>query len=222
MTAIYKILFSISSYSNLLPIIPLLFLYNKLNKAFRIYLIVLIIGASIDLLGFAKIYSGFHFNYMLIIDIYEVINYVLILSFFYFLNNRKYLNRYVIIFLIGLTVQSIDWLYITKFKYNSIYAEVFYYMVCCYLCFDRINYQIIHSKKMLFKIDWLLIFFITICVYYSYAIFTLTLYCLNIPLNIKIDVSLYYILNIVNTLVNITLTYVITKLPSKLENRIIY
>ncbi len=217
MSPLYKILFSISSYSNLLPIIPLLFLYNKLDKAFRIYLIVLIVGASNDLLGFAKIVLGFHFNYLLINDFHEIINYALILSFFYFLNNRKYLNSYVIVFLIGLSVQSIDWFFITKFKYNSIYANLFYYMVCCYLCFDRINYQIIHSKKLVYKIDWLLIFFITICVYYSYAIFTLTLYCLNIPLNIKIDVSLYYTLNIVNTVVNITLTYVITKLPGKLE-----
>lgn len=218
MNLLSKTLFIISSFSNLLPIIPLLFLYHKLDRAFRIYLAVLIVGASNDLLGYVKISLGFHFNYMLLNDIHEIINYGLMLYFFYIINKRKYLNKYIIIFLIGLIFQYIDWFHITKFKYNSIYVEVFYYSVTCFLCFDRINYQIMNVKKTNAKPDWLLIFCITICVYYSYSIFTLALYCLNIPLNIKIDISLYYILNIINVIANITLAFVIAKLFKKQYN----
>jgi hypothetical protein len=218
MNLLSKTLFIISSFSNLLPIIPLLFLYHKIDKAFRIYLIVLIVGASNDLLEYAKISLGFNFNYMLMNDIHEIIDYGLMLYFFYIINNKKYLNKYVVVFIIGLIFQYIDWFYITKFKYNSIYVEVFYYAVSCFLSFDRINYQILNTKKTSSKPDWLLIFCITICIYYSYSLFTLALYCLNIPLNIKIDISLYYILNIINVLVNMTLAFVITKLFKRQYN----
>lgn len=215
MSPAYQILFTLSSFTNLLPIISLLYLFNKLDKAFRIYLLVLIIGSSNDLLGYIRIILGFKFNYMLINDFHEIINYGMILYFFYFLNHKKYLNRYLIIFLIGLLIQNIDWFYITKFKYNTIYADLFYYSVCSFLSFDRINYQIINTKKTNHTVDWLLVFCITICIYYSYSVYTLALYCLNIPLNIKIEPSLYYVLNIVNLLANITLAIVVINLFKK-------
>ena len=221
MTDPYKILFTLSTFSNFLPIISLMYLFNKLDKAFRIYLLVLIIGSSIDLLGYAKLMLGFHFNYMLIVDFYEIINYGLILYFFFLINNKKNANNFLIAFFIGMIFQSIDWLFITKFKYNSIYAAVFYDSVFCYLSFDRINFQIINTKKTNSKVDWLLIFYITICIYYSYVIFTLSLYCLNIPLNIKIEPSLYYILNIVNTIVNITLAIVLPNIFNKQRDNFI-
>jgi hypothetical protein len=210
-----QMLFTLSSYSNLLPIISLAYLFNKLDKAFKIYLLVLIIGSSNDLLGYLRLILGFKFNYMLINDIHEIINYGMILYFFYLLNQKKYLDRYFIIFLIGLLIQNIDWFYITKFKYNTIYADLFYYLVCSFLSFDRINYQIINTKKTNHNVDWLLVFCITISIYYSYSIYTLALYCLNIPLNIKIEPSLYYILNIVNMLANITLAIVVINLFKK-------
>jgi hypothetical protein len=215
MSPAYQILFTLSSFTNLLPIISLLYLFNKLDKAFRIYLLVLIIGSSNDLLGYIRIILGFKFNYMLINDFHEIINYGMILFFFYFLNHKKYLNRYLIIFLIGLLIQNIDWFYITKFKYNTIYADLFYYSVFSFLSFDRINYQIINTKKTNHTVDWLLVFCITICIYYSYSVYTLALYCLNIPLNIKIEPSLYYVLNIVNLLANITLAIVVINLFKK-------
>ncbi len=215
MSPAYQILFTLSSFTNLLPIISLLYLFNKLDKAFRIYLLVLIIGSSNDLLGYIRIILGFKFNYMLINDFHEIINYGMILYFFYFLNHKKYLNRYLIIFLIGLLIQNIDWFYITKFKYNTIYADLFYYSVFSFLSFDRINYQIINTKKTNHTVDWLLVFCITICIYYSYSVYTLALYCLNIPLNIKIEPSLYYVLNIVNLLANITLAIVVINLFKK-------
>jgi hypothetical protein len=210
-----QILFTLSSFSNLLPIISLVYLFNKLDKAFKIYLLVLIIGSSNDLLGYLRLILGFKFNYMLINDIHEIINYGMILYFFYILNQKKYLDRYFIIFLIGLLIQNIDWFFITKSKYNTIYADLFYYSVCSYLSFDRINYQIINTKKINHNVDWLLVFCITICIYYSYSIYTLALYCLNIPLKIKIEPSLYYILNIVNMLANITLAIVVLNLFKK-------
>ena len=212
MSETFQILYTLSSLSNYFPIIPLIFLYNKLNKAFKVYLLVLIIGSTNDLLGYAKSMLGFDFNYMLVVDIYEIINYGLLLYFFFIINNKKHINRYFIIFFIGMIFQGIDWLYITKFKYNSIYATVFYFSVFSFLSFDRINYQMINTKKTNHNVNWLLIFYITICIYYSYALFTLSLYCLNIPLNIKIEPSLYYILNIVNIFVNITLAIVVIKL----------
>ena len=215
MSPAYQILFTLSSFTNLLPIISLLYHFNKLDKAFRIYLLVLIIGSSNDLLGYIRIILGFKFNYMLINDFHEIINYGMILFFFYFLNHKKYLNRYLIIFLIGLLIQNIDWFYITKFKYNTIYADLFYYSVFSFLSFDRINYQIINTKKTNHTVDWLLVFCITICIYYSYSVYTLALYCLNIPLNIKIEPSLYYVLNIVNLLANITLAIVVINLFKK-------
>ncbi len=215
MSPAYQILFTLSSFTNLLPIISLLYLFNKLDKAFRIYLLVLIIGSSNDLLGYIRIILGFKFNYMLINVFHEIINYGMILYFFYFLNHKKYLNRYLIIFLIGLLIQNIDWFYITKFKYNTIYADLFYYSVFSFLSFDRINYQIINTKKTNHTVDWLLVFCITICIYYSYSVYTLALYCLNIPLNIKIEPSLYYVLNIVNLLANITLAIVVINLFKK-------
>ncbi len=215
MSPAYQILFTLSSFTNLLPIISLLYLFNKLDKAFRIYLLVLIIGTSNDLLGYVRFILGFKFNYMLINDFHEIINYGMILYFFYFLNHKKYLNRYLIIFLIGLLIQNIDWFYITKFKYNTIYADLFYYSVFSFLSFDRINYQIINTKKTNHTVDWLLVFCITICIYYSYSVYTLALYCLNIPLNIKIEPSLYYVLNIVNLLANITLAIVVINLFKK-------
>ncbi len=215
MSPAYQILFTLSSFTNLLPIISLLYLFNKLDKAFRIYLLVLIIGSSNDLLGYIRIILGFKFNYMLINDFHEIINYGMILYFFYFLNHKKYLNRYLIIFLIGLLIQNIDWFYITKFKYNTIYADLFYYSVFSFLSFDRINYQIINTKKTNHTVDWLLVFCITICIYYSFSVYTLALYCLNIPLNIKIEPSLYYVLNIVNLLANITLAIVVINLFKK-------
>jgi hypothetical protein len=211
MTVAYKIIFTLSSLSNYFPIIPLLFLYNKLDKAFRIYLFILIIGSTNDLLGYAKRMLGFNFNYMIINDIYHIIDYGFFLFFFYITNNKKHSKRYFIIFFIGMIFQSIDWLFITKFKYNSIYANVFYFSVFCFLSLDKINFQIINAKKTNSKIDWLLIFYITILIYYSYALYTLSLYCLNIPLNIKIEPSLYNIFNIVNLFVNITLAIVLTK-----------
>ncbi len=211
MTVAYKILFTLSSLSNYFPIIPLIFLYKKLDKAFRIYLFILIIGSTNDLLGYAKRMLGFKFNYMIINDIYHIIDYGLFLFFFYTTNNKKHAKRYFIIFFIGIIFQSIDWIFITKFIYNSIYVGVFYFSVFCFLSLDKINFQIINAKKTNSKVDWLLIFYITICIYYSYALFTLSLYCLNIPLNIKIEPSLYNILNIVNLFVNITLAIVLTK-----------
>ena len=95
MTDPYKILFILSTFSNFLPIISLMYLYNKLDKAFRIYLLVLIIGSSIDLLGYAKRMLGFHFNYMLIVDFYEIINYGLILYFFFLINNKKKCEQFL-------------------------------------------------------------------------------------------------------------------------------
>lgn len=215
MLANNQILFTISSFSNILPIISLVYLFNKLDKAFKIYLLVLIIGSSNDLLGYIRIILGFNFNYMLINDVHEIINYGMILYFFYILNQKKYFKRYLLIFLIGFLIQNIDWIYITKFKYNTIYANLFYYSVCSFMSFDRINYQIINTKKTNHNVDWLLVFYITICIYYSYSIYTLALYCLNIPLNIKIEPSLFYILNIVNILANITLTIVVINLFKK-------
>ncbi len=221
MSDVFQILFTLSSFTNLLPIVSLIYLYKYLGKAFRIYLLVLIIGSINDLLGYAKLILGFNFNYMLINDIHEIINYGLLLSFFYQISNKKKLNSYFIVFLIGIVIQNIDWFYITKFKYNSIYADLFYYSVYCFLSFDRINFQMINTNKIYTKFDWLLIFYIALCIYYSYSIFTLALYCLNIPLNIKIDPSLYYILNIINIFTNITLAIVVTKLFKKHRGKFI-
>ncbi len=211
MSSVNQILYTLSSISNYFPIIPLIYLYNKINKGFKIYLLVLVLGSTNDLLGYAKSILGFHFDYMFIIDIYEILNFGLLLYFFCIINNNKHIEKYLITFLIGLIVQYIDWFYITKFKYNTIYATVFYYSVFSFLSFDRINYQIINTKKTNHKIDWLLLFFITICIYYSYALFTFSLYCLNIPLNIKIEPSLYYILNMVNIFTNISLAIILIK-----------
>ena len=212
MTTTQIIFFKISTLSNLLPIITLTTFYNKLSKPFKIFFLNLIIGNCNDLLGYVKQIFKFHFNFLIVGDIYHIIDYGVILYFFYILNNKKYLNRYLFIYFIGLVIQIIDWFFITKFKYNTIYSDVFLFSVCCYLYLDKINFIIINTKTLYIKSNWLLLFFITMSIYYSYCIFTLSLYCLNIPLNIKIEPSLYSILNIANTLVNITLTIIFTKL----------
>jgi hypothetical protein len=215
MSPFYKILFTISTISDFLPLIPFAFIYKKLDKAYQVYFYALFIGAVNDSLGLLKITKGLHFNFNLIYDLYEIVAFIIILWFFYILNKQRHKNRYYIVLCVGLVLQIIDWLYITKFKYNSIYASLFYYIVCSYLCLDRINYQIINGKKSSSKVDWSMIFCITIGIYYSYDVFTLSLYCLNLPLKVTIPISLYYIMVLVNIAANSTLLFVIFKLPQK-------
>jgi len=218
MSPIYRILFPISSFSNLIPIIPFLSLYKKINKQYRFFIFILITGAMNDILGVIKFFTSIHFNYMLINDFHEIVTFCLMLRFFYLINQHKHAYRYYIIFTIGIVIQLIDWFYISKFKYNTIYVDLFYYLVYCYLCLDRINFHLLNNKNISRTIDWVLIFYSALFIVESYGVFTLSLYCLNIPLNIKVDLFLYNILLIVNTVVNIVLAIVFIQL-SKKENR---
>jgi hypothetical protein len=217
----FTILYNISIVSDVLPILSFMFIYKNADKPFRTFLFILLIGLVNDTLGYFRDNLGISRPYLIINDIHEVVTFALLLRFFFLLNNQKFIRRYYIVFCIGILFQLIDWMYISKFKINSIYADLFFYSVYSYLCLDKINYQIINGKKSSTNRDWLLIFMIAICALYSYNIFTLALYGLNLPLQIKLPGILYNVLLASNIIVNATLGFVIFKLFHKQQSSLI-
>lgn len=215
MNPLFNILSKYSLISDALPIIPFLFYYNKMGKAFKVFLVILCIGLINDLITHFRHNLHLSVSHLLITDIYEIMTFLLMLYFFFILNAEKHIKRYFIVFFIGCVFQILDWLFISKFKINSIYASLFYYIVYCYLCLDKINYQIINETKSNNKVDLVLVFCISIFIFYSYILFTLALYCLNIPLNIKIPSALYNVVIIANIIVNSIMFILLMKIPKK-------
>ncbi len=213
-----KVLFLLSNISNLIPVIPFIFTFKKNEKPFNTILYILILGFLNDLLSFLRYNYFREFQLFLKInDLYRIACLGLWLYFFNQLNKDKKANRDFLIFSIGLILLLLDWAFFSKTRRNSFFPDIYTNIIYINLCLKRINYQILNKVNINKIFDPVLVFCLSMCTFYCFHLFLISIYFLEIPLIIKIKPALWNIIPILNIIVNIIYAITFLFLPKRNE-----
>jgi hypothetical protein len=211
-------LYIFSNISNFIPLIPFFFIYKKNEKPFHIIFLILLLGVFNDGISFIifNYLRQYHFH-LKINDLYRIICLGLWLKFFHELYKHKLLKKYLTIFITGVIILIINWTYIYThhININSLFEDIYVDIIFIYLCLKGINNQIFKEITNKYKIDGILIFYIAMCIFYSYHLFVMSIYFLEVPLKIKIQPDLFNVVPFLNILINMVYTFSVCFFPKK-------
>jgi hypothetical protein len=211
-----KLVYYLSNLSNVLPVIAFLFVYKKTKDPFNIIFLILILGFLNDLIYYVvySYYNSFHI-YLKISDVYQIVCLGLWLYFFYSLKSKSNKKIHIAAFIIGILFMVFDWAYLSKFNRNGLLGVMYINVVYIYLCLNQIGFQIANGRYSFSRFDPILIYCLAMCIFFSYHIFIVSIYFLEIPLHIKLSPTLYYVVPILNVFTNIIYTISIPFFPKK-------